>query len=262
MMAFSNENPVSSMNRSITPLGSGGVFTGSFEDVSAFSFLTLTILSDQSSATDGLEFQWSTDGTNVDRVEKTNLTGNSSQGRAFSITIRAQYFRIKYTNGSTNQTLFRLSTIYHFAGSGLITKPLKQSVTDENFAQLVQAPMMARNSDGTFSNLRYLASKKGFAFTSAQTDTVIWTPASGKKIVITGYVITASGSTDADIQVFFGTNSADNWIYNGRADVSINAPIVIPMSISPPTAGAIDESLKLTTNAALIVSGIIFGYEE
>jgi hypothetical protein len=111
---------------------------------------TLTAISDQASAIDGLEFQWSSDGTNVDRTEKSVIYANSSQGRAFAVAVRSKYFRVKYTNGAINQTIFRLSTIYHYHGTGLISRPFKQSVDESNFAQLVNSGLLGKNADGSY----------------------------------------------------------------------------------------------------------------
>ncbi|MGI0060505.1 MAG: hypothetical protein ACREBJ_12140, partial [Nitrosotalea sp.] len=138
-------------NTTTTPLAANATFTGVFESVKDYSFLSFSIISDQASAADGLVFQWSSDGINIDRSEATNLVANA--GRAFAIEVRAAYFRVVYTNGSTNQTTFRVRTDYHVGGTGLITKPIKGSVTDDNFAQLVQSTLLGRNSDGSFSQI-------------------------------------------------------------------------------------------------------------
>src|SRR3972149_4995618 len=60
-------------NSSTTPLGIGGIFTGSFDDVSSYAFLSFQIFSNVASAVNGLEFQWSPDGINADRIETTNV---------------------------------------------------------------------------------------------------------------------------------------------------------------------------------------------
>jgi hypothetical protein len=125
---------VSAGNSTTTPLGSNGVFTGTFENVKDYAYIALIIFSDQASASGGLSMQWSPDGINVDRTETSNL--NASAGRAFAIQVRAQYFRIVYTNGSIAQGVFRLNTTYHVTGTGLITKPVTTAVSTDNFALL------------------------------------------------------------------------------------------------------------------------------
>jgi len=141
------EGKVSTLNSTITPLGISGIFTGTWEDVTNYSSLTLTVFSDQNSATDGLEFDWSHDGSNVDRVEPTALIVGST-GRAFNITVRGRYFRIKYTNGIIAQSIFRLGVVYHAGGSGLITKRLATVPNDDNFGLLTQTIMAGKSNVG------------------------------------------------------------------------------------------------------------------
>lgn len=140
---------VSIVNSSTSTLGSGGVFTGTYENVTNYAVISVSIISDQSSAASGFVFQWSSDGVNLDRTETTNLTGGV-QGRAFSLTVRAKFFRIVYTNGAVGQTIFRLSTIYHQTGYGHISKPISQILTDDNFAEPVVGATFGRLSSGTW----------------------------------------------------------------------------------------------------------------
>ncbi|TAK59555.1 hypothetical protein [Methylobacter sp.] len=139
---------VSTGNSSTALLAAAAVFTGAFEEVKDYAFLTLSVISDVASATDGLSFQWSHNGVDVDRTEMTSVL--AGVGRAFAITPRARFFRVVYTNGAAPQVSFRLGVVYHLSGNGLITKPIKQTVTQENFAQLVQATILGHKSDGTY----------------------------------------------------------------------------------------------------------------
>lgn len=101
---------ISTANSTTTPLGGGGVFTGTAEDVSGFSTINVAVFSDQASATGGLSFQFSTDGTNWDHTRA--VTISASTGRIFTLEPGAQFFRIVYTNGGTPQGAFRLETLY------------------------------------------------------------------------------------------------------------------------------------------------------
>lgn len=147
----SYNSPVSTLNSSTTILGIGVVFTGTFESVKNYAMLTVSIFTDKASANDGLAFQWSSDGTNVDRTEASSVLANA--GRAFSLTVRAQYFRIVYTNGAVAQTSFRLQTVLHSTGVGLITKPLDVVLSTENFALLTQS-VIAGEEGGGFVNVK------------------------------------------------------------------------------------------------------------
>lgn len=142
---------VSAGNSSTAVLANAAVFTGVFEEVTDFAFIATSIISDKAAATNGLVFQWSSDGVNVDRTESSNLL--AATGRAFALTVRARYFRIVYTNGAVTQTSFRLSTVYHQSGVGIVTRPLSGAISDDNFAQLVQAVITGKRIDGTYGEV-------------------------------------------------------------------------------------------------------------
>jgi len=129
-------------NSSTTPLGIDEIFIGNFENVSNFGAINLTVFTDKISATNGLEFQWSGDGINVDRSEGSNVKANI--GRAFSFCPRAKYFRVRYINGNQAQTTFRLNVTYRMNGSGLIARPLNQNLDVDNLAQSVRSVLNAQ----------------------------------------------------------------------------------------------------------------------
>lgn len=129
-------------------LGVGQVYTGTWTKVVDYSMVTFTIFSNVSSASGGLSIQWGPDGSSIDKVENSDLVGGT--GRAFALTVRGRYFRIVYTNGGTIQSSFRIATDFHTSGSGIITNPLNQTITDSNFAQLVFAVNAGRNLSGQY----------------------------------------------------------------------------------------------------------------
>lgn len=138
----------SSGNSTTTPLGIGGVFTGTYEDVSGFATIVFSVFADQASASSGFSVQWSGDGVSADVSEGSNVL--ASTGRAFSLTPRAKFFRIVYTNGAVAQTVFRLKTTYHFTGTGLISRLLKSSLDDDNYAQTVRSATNAKLPSGNY----------------------------------------------------------------------------------------------------------------
>ena len=142
-----SDGPTSVGNSSTALLGIGATFTGVFESVSAYAFFTASVFTDVASATNGLVFNWSHDGVNIDRSEGTNV--NANIGRAFAITPRAKFFRIDYINGATAQGIFRLGVVYHPVGTGLITRTLSETLTDSHFVQAVRAVISARPLAGT-----------------------------------------------------------------------------------------------------------------
>ncbi len=85
-------------NSTTSTLGNGGVFTGSWTQVLEFSQLTVMINTDQASATNGLQLQFSHDGITLDRQKQISVP---SSGTAHTLVIISKYFRLVYTNGTT-----------------------------------------------------------------------------------------------------------------------------------------------------------------
>lgn len=134
-----------------TPLGSNATFSGAWCNITQAAMLTIAVFADQNSAANGLKFQWSSDGTNIDLSEDSIIIANT--GRAFSLTPRAPYFRIEYTNGASAQSVFRLHVHLHTGGTGLISHPLSKSLDDNNFAQTVRSVLTGKKSDETYRSV-------------------------------------------------------------------------------------------------------------
>ena len=56
---------ISTDNTTSTPLGIGGVFTGTWEDITNIAMIYVSMTADQASATDGLTIQFSPDQSTV-----------------------------------------------------------------------------------------------------------------------------------------------------------------------------------------------------
>ena len=142
---------VSSGNSTTALLGISATFTGVFVSVNDYAMLTLTVFANVASATDGLVFEWSHNGVDVDSSEAATI--GAGAGKAFSFPVRAQYFRVRYINGVLAQATFRLGTVLHATGSGAISKPIDGVVTSENYATLVQAVITGRKPNGDYTNV-------------------------------------------------------------------------------------------------------------
>lgn len=105
---------VSTVNTSTAALGISGVFTGTSEDISGFATISVSVFADVASATDGLQMQQSSNGTNWDNIDF--YTVPASTGKTFKADVSAKFFRIVYTNGGTAQTAFRLQTMFSQVG--------------------------------------------------------------------------------------------------------------------------------------------------
>lgn len=142
---------VLSGNSTSTPLNANIAFTGSSVDILQYAVIQVNVFSNVASATDGLSVQFSSDGTNWDITDTFTVPANS--GKTYSFQPVAQYMRVVYTNGGTNQTAFRLQTI----GSHVNTKPsshrISDPIIDDDDATLTTAVIKAKfNGDG-YGNL-------------------------------------------------------------------------------------------------------------
>ena len=143
---------ISTDNSTSTPLSGGATFTGTWEDISNFGVIVVTVYADQASATDGLDVEFSSDGTNIDSSDMFTIPADT--GKTFSFQCPTQYFRVKYTNGGSAQSAFRLQTVlkpYYVKPS---SHRIQDSITDEDDAELVKAIISGKDAGGTYVNFQ------------------------------------------------------------------------------------------------------------
>jgi len=143
---------ISTDNSTTTPLTNAGVYTGTWEDITNFGIIIITVYADKASATDGLMVEFSSDGTNVDSSDV--FTIPATTGKTFSFQCATKYFRVKYTNGAVAQTEFRLQTIL----KPYYVKPSSHRVADgisaQDDAELVKAVLTGKQPSGDFTNFQ------------------------------------------------------------------------------------------------------------
>jgi hypothetical protein len=113
----------------------------------------------------------------------------------------------------------------------------------------------------------YTLTGKTVNATTAQTGTAIWTPASGKKLVITSYQIQSYATTAGTAIVWFGasadttyTRGTDLAIFDGEfAPSATLKPGVVQTGVWP--ASAVDHVLRYTTTNAQSITITVWGYE-
>lgn len=111
-VAFATDlNVVSIVNSTVANLGISAVFTGTSENVSQYAEIKILVSSDQSSATNGLSIQQSSNGTNWDIVDTFSVTANVAQ--TIGVGVDGSFYRIVYTNGAVATTSLRIQSIYH-----------------------------------------------------------------------------------------------------------------------------------------------------
>jgi hypothetical protein len=152
-------NVVDAGNSTTTPLGANATFTGTAVDLLGYASVTYSVFASHDSATNGVICQFSPDNVNWDdRV----VNEKDADGTASDLSIRChdRYFRIKYTNGATPQTTFRLQTIlkrYMPAGD---TCGVDHPPFSGDDALLVKAVITGKTAGGVFVDVRTSATGK------------------------------------------------------------------------------------------------------
>ena len=104
---------VSTANSTIANLAAAAVFTGTSEDISEYSDISVTVFASHATATDGLSLQQSVDGTNWDITDVYSIAAaTAGNGKIFHLGVSARFYRLVYTNGATLTTALRIQTIF------------------------------------------------------------------------------------------------------------------------------------------------------
>lgn len=161
---------VSTTNSTTTPLLAGAKFTGTFVEVFNYADLALTIKASHDSATDGLLIEHSTDGVNVDSIDKYTIITDSGDSQ-YSFGISSQYIRVSYTNGSVDQTFFRLQTLFKRIRGKASSHRVDEPITLQNDAELVRAVIMGETTAGGGGTINVKVNPSGTLQVNAEQDT-------------------------------------------------------------------------------------------
>lgn len=147
-------NTVSTGNSTTTQLGAGATFTGAWENVLAYSSITVTAITDQVSASNGAVIQFSPDGSTITRQSFTTVNPVPTYGLSFSFNREEKYFRLLYTNGSTATTTLNISTIYSLATASPTLVPLGANITANDLAALMRSIDQGETPSGGYSPIQ------------------------------------------------------------------------------------------------------------
>lgn len=143
---------VSTDNSTSITLLSGATFTGEWENIVNFGVISINTITSHDSAIDGLCIDFSSNANDIDNFDTYSISANL--GNTTSIQASTKYFRIVYTNGSTEQTYFRLQTVlkpYYVKPS---SHRIKDSISGENDAELVKSVLTGQSDiNQTFENV-------------------------------------------------------------------------------------------------------------
>ena len=134
-------------NSTSTPLLADATFTGVAVLTNGYGIIYLNVFSDVESATDGLVVEQSTDGTNWDFNDTYSVPANT--GKTYSIQPAGRYIRVKYTNGGTDQTVFRLQTVMKHTGLDSSHR-VQDTLNDDDDGRLRLAVLKLRTAQNTY----------------------------------------------------------------------------------------------------------------
>jgi hypothetical protein len=136
---------ISTINSNTTPISASTSWSGSWEDVSDYASIS-TIATASNAGT--LYAEFSTDGINTDRTIPLS-DGTSGDMGIHSLTPIAKYFRVKLTNGGSNQTGLRLQTIYNSGGRiALPTSRISQTLNSYTDVLNVRSSLFGTTDGG------------------------------------------------------------------------------------------------------------------
>jgi len=141
-----DSSDIDANNSTTTPLGISGVFTGTGVDLDGYSSVAITLHADVDSATDGMDFQFSTDNTNWDDLYKFTMDVSSSNTRRFQFPVCARYFRVVYTNGTSAQSTFRVQTVLHRTNILTSIHRFGDTITADRSAQVVKSGLVGQDA--------------------------------------------------------------------------------------------------------------------
>ncbi len=142
---------VSANNSTNTPLGIGGVFLGTSDDVIDQAVVIVSVRADQASATDGLQIEYSPD--NVTWYVSDNYTINANALKTFTFQPVMRYVRVRYTNGAVGQGSFDLQVQFRQVAVKPSSHRVQESISDEDDATLSKGVLAGRQADGTYDNV-------------------------------------------------------------------------------------------------------------
>jgi len=146
------EGHLCTLNSTETPLAADVVWTGEAVNILAYNAISVFCTSDQDSATDGLEVQFSKDGsTNWRTAESYTVLANAE--KFFSPPSFGVYMRVKYTNGDTDQTSFELTTVLRKVPFKWSSHNIETPITDQDDAELVKSVITGKKANGDYDNV-------------------------------------------------------------------------------------------------------------
>ncbi len=242
---------VSTVNATTTPLGSGATYTGTWEEVTDFPFLTISVYANVASATDGFKVQWSLDGSNMD--SEVPLTIAAAAGRSLATATRNRYVRLVYTNGGSAQGTFRLGLVKHQTAGGLNNYPIDTPIISDAWGILTRSVITGETTAGGGGFVNVKVNPSGTLAVAASQDTSPWVVSAASLPLPTG-AATAANQTTLGSQTTKLNDGTDTALITGAGALTVDGSgVTQPVSAAslPLPTGASTSALQTTGNTSL-----------
>ena len=254
-----NNSLVSTANSSEVNLAANAVLTGTSEEVSEFSTVSVAVFASHASATDGLSMQQSVNGTTWDFVDVYTIPAAS--GKTFSAPVQGKFFRLVNANGATATTSFRVQTIYsHAAKKGSAIRPQDNRSNDNDVEEIAA---LLSGFDGTAWQRLRSSILNGLVVDVTRIAelraTTLWVPATAA----TGVAATASLPA-AGAGLFHYITSISISLYATAARVGSATPVTVTSTNLPgsaawnfPTAQAIGAMDRVSPDLVTPIKSLV-----
>lgn len=130
-------------------------YTGTWRDCTEFASLCVDIITDQDSATDGLQIQFSDDRSTVRHKHVFSIKANSPNGHHYVFSLTDTYYRMVYTNGATGQSTFYLSSMLsRYVKDKVHAHSIEHVIDSDHPADVTRAVIIGKNPAGDYVNVQ------------------------------------------------------------------------------------------------------------
>lgn len=259
---------ISQYNNSSVPLTATASYTGTWEDMSRYTSITVSVISDQTSATNGLIVQFGLTAAQVDYTRRFTVSAGTIS--SFPISTAGRWVRVLYTNGAIAQTSFSLQVKWS-AQQMLTLVNGTDVVNDAMSAQLTRSIFLGKTDNNAqvgatldeASNIRVRAA--GFTVAPGSTPIVLAnytynvnTETNGTTTAGTGSVTSVSGRAIVDT----GASAASSASLSTRrlCETNTGRTVQVFAACAFSSAGVVGSSQYIGLGGT--VNGLFVGYQD
>lgn len=149
-LSVSLDGKIDTGNTTTTAMLADEVYTGTAFNICTTAVIIVSVYSDVASATDGLMVEYSHDGNTW--YWNDTFTIPADTGKTFSFQPVACYYRVKYTNGGSDQTTFVLQSMIKKNYVKPSSHRIQDPIIDDDDAELSLSVIKGKSDDGIFRN--------------------------------------------------------------------------------------------------------------